>query len=254
VTLSVCLANGKGCDGGMRAFAFKGSGLILTLALLALCSGCGSIQPQVSFKPIFLPVQLNVSSSGVSVQGDTSLATPVGTISIGAEDDLASPPDGTLYVILRDHRTGTDRVWDIRTGNEQFTAVVNGTTSITVTNSEVVIDVTHGRIKKVRFRRFNEALPGTRHQSWLAAKGQIMGQRWHEGYSRSWYKPFMLCSWAYDDSTITKWYGIGFIWFLIRLVLAAVLFFIDLIFTIFFLIGQLVFMIFGPSIWPGGLG
>ncbi|MGO9162068.1 MAG: hypothetical protein ACLP7J_15375, partial [Streptosporangiaceae bacterium] len=71
---------------------------------------------------------------------------------------------------------------------------------------------------------------------------------------RSWYKPFMLCGWAYDDSTLTKWYGIGFIWFLLRLVLAAFLFIVDLVFTIFFLIGQVVFMLFGPSLWPGGLG
>jgi hypothetical protein len=238
----------------MRTPAFKRASLILVLTLVALCSGCGSIQPEASFKPLFLPVELNVSSSGISVQGDASLVTPVGTISIGAEDDLASPPSGTIYVILRDHWTSTDHVWDIRTGNEQFTAVVNGTTSITVTNSEVVIDVTNGHIKEVRFRRFSEALPGTRNQSWFAAKGQLVGQRWDEGYQRSWYKPFMLCSWAYDDSTVMKWYGIGFIWFFMRLTLAVILFVIDLVFTIFFLIGQLAFVLFGPSIWPGGLG
>jgi hypothetical protein len=59
--------------------------------------------------------------------------------------------------------------------------------------------------------------------------------------------PYALTRWAYDDSTIGKWYGIGFIWFLLRLTLAVICFLIDTVLSLGFLLGQLGFVCFGPT-------
>jgi hypothetical protein len=94
----------------------------------------------------------------------------------------------------------------------QFAAGVNGTTTISVSQDQVLIDVTTGKVQEITFKRVDSQL--------AEASGGIgwwhtVTSRWDEGWARSWYKPFMLSSWAYDDSTITKWYGIGFLWFLV---------------------------------------
>jgi hypothetical protein len=44
-----------------------------------------------------------------------------------------------------------------------------------------------------------------------------------------------------------RWYGIGFIWFLIRLILAIIFFIIDAVLSIGFLLGQIGFLFFGPT-------
>jgi hypothetical protein len=44
-----------------------------------------------------------------------------------------------------------------------------------------------------------------------------------------------------------KWYGIGFIWFLIRLILTIVFFIIDAVLSLGFLLGQVGFLFFGPT-------
>jgi len=52
---------------------------------------------------------------------------------------------------------------------------------------------------------------------------------------------------AYNDSTIGKWYGIGFVWFLLRLILTIVFFIIDAILSLGFLLGQIGFLLFGAT-------
>lgn len=229
--------------------------LALVLPLVMLCVACGgNVEPELNYKPPFLPVQLSIGKSGISVEGDSQLVTPIGSFSIGARYDLPSANSNSIYVILRNRRTGYDHIFEIRTGTEQFTAVVNGTTSISVSNSQVIIDVSDGKINKIEFRRVIDQLVDQGQGNWLQNKQHKEAVRWDAGWSKSWYKPFGLSSWAYDDSTITKWYGIGFIWFLLRLTLAVTLAVVDLILSLGFLIGQTTFMLFGPTVWPGGLG
>jgi hypothetical protein len=62
---------------------------------------------------------------------------------------------------------------------------------------------------------------------------------WSKGWEASLYKPFMLTRWAYDDSTIDKWCGLGFVWFLLRLALTLVLLLVDLVLSSIFLAAQI---------------
>ena len=222
----------------------RGLRLGLAAMLVLLCAACGStVRPSVTYKPAFLPVHLTVSSSGISVGGDDSLATPIGTFSIGASYQLLQISG--IYVILRDRRTGYDHIYMVRTGGDQFTAVVNGTTSISVSNNRVLIDITSGRIKKITFRRAPTHIPEQRTSTpaiWLAFVGH-----WDAGWRQSWYKPFAMSRWAYSDTTMGKWFGVGFVWFLIRLAAAVVLALIDTVLTIGFLLGQIAFIVFGAT-------
>lgn len=230
--------------------------LIALATLLALiCAACrGNVSPNLSYSaPAFLPFHISIGKRGgnPTISGNASWISELGVFSIGGQYELPPAAPGYIRVIIRDRRTGFDSVYQVRTNGDQFAAVVNGTTAINVSQNQVLIDVTNGKIQKITFKRMNiqvgEVKSGV---GWWHS----VTSRWDEGWARSWYKPFMLSSWAYDDSTVTKYYGIGFLWFLVRLVFACILGFIDLIFTILFFFGQIVVTIFGNSVWPGGLG
>jgi hypothetical protein len=226
----------------VRSHAKRGIWLISALFVIATCVACGNTTPYISYQPEFLPITIKISPDGISFAGDRSIVTEIGTFSIGADYSLQPPAANSIYVILRDRQTGFDHIYDVKTGSEQFTAVVNGKTTIAVTTSRVLIDVSKGTIEQIRFKRVSEPAVGGG-----VSIGNKLGARWDEGWHQSWYKPFALCRWAYDDSTIGKWYGVGFVWFLLRLVLAIFLFFVDAVLTIGFLFGQLGFMFFGPT-------
>ena len=124
------------------------------MLLTLLCAGCsgGSAKTSVSVKPIFLPVAFNISPSGISITGNESIATPIGVFSIGASYGLPTRSSGSIYLVLRNRRTGFDHIYEVRTGVDQFTAVLNGSTIIAVTNGQVLIDVTDGIINQVTFK------------------------------------------------------------------------------------------------------
>jgi hypothetical protein len=220
--------------------------MLLVAMLCAACAG-GAVEPEIKFKPTFLPVSLGFGPSGVSVEGDDELMTPIGEFSIGASYELPTPAKGSIYVILRNRKTGYDRIFRLTSGSDQFAAVVNGTTSISVVNDQVTIDVTSGTINKVAFRQVAQPIAEEKSESWLTALPGSVVNRWDEGWQQSWYKPFALARWAYDDSTIEKWYGVGFVWFMLRLALAVLLAAVDLALTLGFLVGQFFFLIFGPT-------
>lgn len=218
----------------------------LVLAALLL-TGCGSeTSGKVRYKPALLPVALTIGPDGVAVEGETSIVTPIGVFSIGAEYSLP-PRDGSeIYVILRDHKRGNvgfDSVFRVRAGREQLTVVVNGTTAIQVKDGQVLIDITDGVVKKVEFERVDG--PG------LTEGGDSYWDRtvsaWDQGWESSLYKPFVFTRWAYDDSTIDKWCGLGFAWFLVRLALAIVLLAVDLVLTSIFLVAQIAYLFFGGT-------
>jgi hypothetical protein len=119
---------------------------------------------------------------------------------------------------------------------------VDGTTVIAVHDGQVLIDVTDGSIKKIEFRQAATTAP-EQHSGWWHG----VSAQWNSGWSPSIYKPFMLSKWAYDDSTIDKWYGLGFVWFLIRLALALLLAIADIILSLIFLLAQLAYLFFGPT-------
>ena len=222
--------------------------LVLVAFLAALCAGCrGNVEPELSYKPAYLPVEFTFGSSGFSVRGENSIVTPIGQFSIGARYSLPPHSSNSIYVILRNRRTGYDRIFEVRSGSDQFDAVVNGTTNISIANDQVLIDVTSGKIKKIRFKRVNNQISEQGHANWLQNEWRKATVRWGEGYNQSWYRPYGLTRWAYDDSTIEKWYGIGFVWFLLRLILSLVMAIVDTVLTAGFLVGQAAFIIFGPT-------
>jgi hypothetical protein len=222
--------------------------LVLSLLLGLILSGCGgTIEPEGSWRPFFLPCEISVGYDGKStISGSVSCATDIGEFSIGAKYVLPQQSSSSIYVILRDRRTGFDHVYAVHTqGGGEFNAVVNGTTSITVTNDQVLIDITDGTIRQIRFKEVqNPIAEGSSSGNWWE---QHVAARWDAGWAQSWYKPYALAKWAYDDSTIEKWFGIGFIWFLLRLVLSIALALVDTVLTMGFFIGQFAFIIFGPT-------
>src|SRR5262245_51428887 len=120
--------------------------LLVTVILGAVMSACGSgVEPEVTSKPPLLPVALVVNKSGVSIEGDKNIVTAIGVFSVGAKYELAERKTGTMYVIVRDRKRGTtgfDSIYELKTGDDQFSAVVNGKTLIEVKDGRVLIDVT----------------------------------------------------------------------------------------------------------------
>ena len=233
---------------------------LIVIALIGvLCSACGgAVNPDFSYKaPAFLPFHFNIGKqdNNPTISGNVSWITELGVFSIGGQYELPPSQSGTMRVILENRRTGFDRIYQVRTDGDEFAAVVNGTTTISVSNDEVTIDITNGSIRSISFKRVDNQIPEAQSGgNPVSHVANTAADRWDSGWDRSWYKPFMLSSWAYDDSTVTKWYGAGFVLFLLRLILAMVLGLFDFVFTIFFFIGQLFILCFGTSVWPGGLG
>jgi len=61
----------------------------------------------------------------------------------------------------------------VRTDGEQFNAIVNGTTSITVTNDQVLIDVTNGNTRSLLGGMRAGASRGTSHTAFLNGRMTI---------------------------------------------------------------------------------
>jgi hypothetical protein len=144
-----------------------------------VCAGCGNnVKPVATIRLNFLPVALSIGASGVSIEGIKSLATPIGTFSIGALYELPPRNPGSTYVILRDRHTGFDKIYKVQTGADQFMAVVNGTTSISITNGQVLIDTTGGTIKRITFKRVSDPISQRGKANWLAEAWHIAAIRW----------------------------------------------------------------------------
>ncbi|MFF0720464.1 hypothetical protein [Micromonospora sp. NPDC003816] len=213
------------------------------MLLVLVLAGCDpEAEGKVRYKPVLLPVALTIGPDGVAVEGETSFINPIGEFSIGAEYSLPPRDGGTIYVLLRDRKrgkTGFDKVFRVQTGRDQLTVVVNGKTMIQVKDGQVLIDITGGSVKKIQFKQSEATAKESGDPFWVKA-----GAKWSKGWQASIYKPFMLTRWAYDDSTIDKWYGLGFVWFLLRLALTLVLLLVDLMLSSIFLVAQIAYLIF----------
>lgn len=224
-----------------------GSVLVISvISLVTSLTSCSSdLVPSATYKPVWLPIKFSVAPGRINILGDRAIVTPIGIFSVGASYSLPYINPGSIYVIVRnrrEHGVGYDHIYRVQSGAGEFTAVVNGTTLIQVRNNQVLIDVTGGSVQSIRFKRL-------RHP--IAESGPVpqwvhkYAKRWSHYYRASFYKPFSLFSWAYGDSTIFKWYGIGFIWFLIRLAVALFLLIIDFILTGVFLFAGAAYVLIG---------
>lgn len=217
----------------------------LATAVTAGCTGAVN-ESQVTYKPPVLPVKLEVTSSGVKISGDATMVTFLGTFSVGAKYALPSQASDVVRVLVLDRSrppTGFHEIFDVRTGGGEFVAVTNGTTVIRVVDRRVEIDVTDGTVEEITFRNTapDAALPASE-----SAVSPLV-QRWRDYWAWAPYEPFAFSRWAYDDSTLGRWYGVGFGWFLLRLVLALVLSIFDVLLTALFLLAGVCDVLFGET-------
>jgi hypothetical protein len=195
----------------------------------------------VGYKPPILPVKLSMDSNGkISISGDKELVTPIGTFSIGATYSLPHNESGTIYVVLRNRRLGDDFIYEVRTGEGEFNAVVNGRTVIHVKDDRVTIDVTDAAVETIQFRGAEPVVDEEGSPSlWV--------QRWKDNWNSSFYQPFGLFRWAYDDSMVDRWHGLGWVVFVLRFVVALVLSIVDVVLTAVFLVAAVAYVFFGDG-------
>jgi hypothetical protein len=104
----------------------------------------------VTYKPPILPVRLVIDPSGVSIEGDASIVTPIGTFSVGASVPLVESNE--IMVILRDRNRGKDEAYRVHSGRN-VSVLTNGRTAITIgADGVVVVDVTDGQVQTVEIR------------------------------------------------------------------------------------------------------
>ena len=222
---------------------------LLTALLLAI-TGAGSactseLGGEVEYQPVFLPVKFTYNGSAIDVKGEREIVTFIGTFSIGAKYSLPENNPDAIYVIIRNRKerpAGFDHTYRVTTGNGDFSAVVNGRTVIQVVDRQVLIDVTDGAVEDIRLKNVE---PVAATDSGVSVDS--VTRKWHEYWDWAWYKPFSLFTWAYDDATISEGHGLGFVWFLLRLVLALFLLVFDLILTAVFLITGLAYLFLGVT-------
>jgi hypothetical protein len=123
--------------------------------------------------------------------------------------------------------------------------VADGRVVVDTRPDQVEIDVVRGKVQHVSL--MGTASGSTDDLARARAWWDRHSDMWDRGWAESWYKPFAMTRWAYDDSTIGEWYGLGFAWFLLRLALAVMIGILDAILTFFFLLGQVGYFFFGPT-------
>ncbi|MFG1942603.1 hypothetical protein [Nonomuraea sp. NPDC048826] len=203
----------------------------LALVFMLGAAGCAGSGVKASYHPALLPVKLEWGNGAIKITGEKSIVTPIGVFAVGLEHPVVAKKENALYVIFRNRDAslpgstvaGVDHVYEVLSGGGRFVAVVNGTATIEISKQEVLIDVTDGTLKVVEFKGA---------QAVVQEQPGGIGKRWQEFWDDCFYSPMALSRWAYDDSTMDRWYGLGFLWFLVRLILALVLGVVDLILTV----------------------
>lgn len=215
-----------------------------------MVAGCGSdADPQVGYKPPLVPVKFKIGPDGVTVEGESAVVTPLGTFSYGAQYKLASRDRNEIDVIIVNRDLGVDGtkwIYRVQAGTGSFKAVVDGHNTIEVSDDEVTIDVTDGSIKVIELA---QAVPASTEvdTSSFSSWWETSLMKWDTGWATSFYRPFALARWAYNDSTIDKAWGLGFVWFLIRLFFAILLSVVDIVLTAIFLISQVGYYFFDST-------
>jgi hypothetical protein len=217
----------------------------------AACSAANDAGPSVSYKPLLLPVKLNATASGFVITGDRTLVTPLGLVSIGANVRLPTKDERTIRVAIRDRKrggVGFDDIYDVEAGYGNFEAITNGTTRIQVSSDrQVLIDVTDARVESIEFRKVT---PATLKES---DDENFLSQWWSRHWNRHWetlpfgYHPWILTRFMYEDSTIGKWYGIGFAYFLVRLIVAVILAIIEFFIFAALFLAAIFYLLFGET-------
>src|SRR2546421_84236 len=119
--------------------------LPIVLGIIFFLSSCGgpSVNVGVTYKPPFAPIIFTIDSSGnISIQGDASIVTAIGTFSLTADVSAKlQPTDNTILLIIRHQQNGSvvDTAYQINS-QQEVTVVLDGKSTIRVTNKRVTID------------------------------------------------------------------------------------------------------------------
>jgi len=147
-----------------------GSMILFTFFLLQPCQA-GEPGVGVFWKPPFLPFKLRLGTDGVSVQGDASIVTPIGSFGIDASAPIIESPKPTmirnvsvekndLLLVVRNTRQWGDKIYKISDGKD-ISVFTDGETMITAANGNVVIDVSNGNVREIKFAGKIETLSGS---------------------------------------------------------------------------------------------
>ncbi len=144
----------------LKAKVLRSIPLILPFLLLG-CDDSSIASASVSYQPPFLPVAFEIDTNGkISIKGDLSIVTPIGTFSIAADasTSLQAPKD-VLVLIIRHVKNSSvvDDVYDIQTASDEVKVVTNGRTTVDVTLHKVFIDATNGSIQSIEVTDANSA-------------------------------------------------------------------------------------------------
>lgn len=104
--------------------------------------------PYAEWKPPFLPIVITVDGEGIQVAGEASIATPVGTFSVGYSHDLLKEEHKNLVLVIKDKQK--EHVYEIDSDKKLF-VFVNGTTLIEAKNNVVIVDATKSKKIKIQF-------------------------------------------------------------------------------------------------------
>jgi hypothetical protein len=131
--------------------------LAAALAISVCGAGCGSdatVTGTVGYQPPFLPIIITIDSAGnISLHGELSVATPVGTFFLEGNitKDLA-PVAGTTLLII-EHRQGISTVYSaFRIRSQQIDVSLNGHVQLNVTNNQVFVNAISARVQSIVIR------------------------------------------------------------------------------------------------------
>ncbi|RLK62215.1 hypothetical protein [Actinokineospora cianjurensis] len=204
--------------------------LAILLAVLAAVAGCGNLEVSVRTPDVFpVSFSLTVGENKVEVKGEVSLVTPLGEVAIGLQFTEPLRPD-TTRVVFRDYRRGTDQGFDLRTAGDEFHAVLEGKAPLTARPHEITIDITNATLSEVGFRQ-------------TEASHDLANSWW----ANTFYHPFDGFRLVYDDSGIGSSPPLGFLVFVLRLILAILLGILELYPSAVFVIGWLVSLVAGNA-------
>lgn len=124
--------------------------ILFLLSILWTTAGCSGVFPHASYRSPILPICFTISPEDITISGESSLVTPIGTFSLGASYRVADVGDNDLVLILRNRSTREEHVYRIREGrNAQI--VVDGHLIVEVSRNEVVVDITEAEQVEVRY-------------------------------------------------------------------------------------------------------
>jgi hypothetical protein len=124
--------------------------LMAAITIILAATGCSGGTAAVSYKPPFAPISLTIDSHGsISVHASASIVTPVGTFSVGmgVAKGMSSIPGATLLIIK--HWKGgslVDDVYKIEIESEEITVVLDGRTTLTVSEGRVIADASEATV------------------------------------------------------------------------------------------------------------